>query len=31
MQPHSVHIHPTLTEAQLSDLGLRLKRPEGWT
>ena len=31
MQTYSVQIDPTLTEAQLTDLGSRLKVPEGWT
>jgi hypothetical protein len=31
MQTYSVQIDPTLTEAQLTDLGTRLKLPEGWT
>jgi hypothetical protein len=31
MQTYSVQIDPTLTEAQLTDLGGRLKLPEGWT
>ena len=31
MQTYSVQIDPTLTEAQLTDLGARLKLPEGWT
>jgi hypothetical protein len=31
MQTYSVQIDPTLTEAQLTDLGSRLKLPEGWT
>jgi hypothetical protein len=31
MQTYSVQNDPTLTEAQLTDLGGRLKLPEGWT
>lgn len=31
MQTYSVQIDPTLTEAQLTDLGPRLTLPEGWT
>jgi hypothetical protein len=31
MQTYSAQIDPTLTEAQLTDLGSRLKLPEGWT
>ena len=31
MQTYSVQTDPTLTEAQLTDLGARLKLPEGWT
>jgi len=31
MQTYSVQIDPTLTEAQLTDLGSRLTLPEGWT
>jgi len=31
MQTYSVQIDPTLTEAQLTDLGSRLALPEGWT
>lgn len=31
MQTYSVQIDPTLTEAQLTDLGARLALPEGWT
>ena len=31
MQTYSVQNDPTLTEAQLTDLGARLSLPEGWT
>jgi hypothetical protein len=31
MQTYSVQTDPTLTEAQLTDLGSRLTLPEGWT
>jgi hypothetical protein len=31
MQTYIAQIDPTLTEAQLTDLGSRLKLPEGWT
>ena len=31
MQTYSAQIDPTLTEAQLTDLGSRLKLPAGWT